>query len=236
MSGVVSTLRSDGVLRLGRRPDPAAVNGSEVWTNLVFYWLGLCGDNIGGDPELPPECARFDVATSDNDNPSEPPQCKDQSIPPIRVRFAGTLRLSAQPPQWEFVVDDRIAVVPAARLLVRIAGELLQRTTPWHCIDEATDCGSGSCVVDCAGLAKDVAEQAPRLDADRVEEACVRAVRKAGRDTRRALIGGWADVALLRYSGTATVGDKTLDGFWKGTFFSKVLANMPGAWHASRKP
>lgn len=239
------------------------VKGSEVWTSLISYWLPLCGDNIGGDPRLPPECARFDIATSDNDVPGETPQVKTHVGP-----IAATVRLSpdAQAPRWQLVVDQHKVRLKIGKLVLVTMNELIQRATPWHGIEEATDCRSGSCVVDCAGLAASLPDADPVVRA-RVEAICAAAVRKAGRETMRALSRAWADAAVLHFDGSATISgpaknedaceSKTgcagmlglaeydlllrkdpahRDGSWTGSFFSKTLTNMPGAWHATREP
>ena len=234
---IVSTLRSEGRLRIVKGEDSGSVSGSEVWTTLVFYWLGLCGDNIGGDPEEPPECARFDIATSDNDTPTETPQCKGQSVPSISVDFSGTVG-AVNPSQspWQLVVDPRTAVLPISRVLLSVVGALLERTTPWHCIDEATDCSASTCIVDCVGLADSVAELSPRLRVKKVEEACLSAVRKAGRDAKRSLTHAFADVAVMQYGGAGSIDAGELrDGYWKGSFFSKTIAPMRGSWEGTRQ-
>src|SRR5207237_9936420 len=105
---VLSNLRSEGSMRLARGSDIGHLKGTEVWTSLVFYWLPLCGDDIGGDPGAPPECARFDIATSDSDNSSEAPQCKGQSLPSITVQVAPfTATVAAQGTGYVLNVDQR---------------------------------------------------------------------------------------------------------------------------------
>lgn len=39
--------------------------------DVVSFYYPLCGDNVGGDPSVPPPCARFDIATSDTGGPVE---------------------------------------------------------------------------------------------------------------------------------------------------------------------
>ena len=82
---VLSYLRAEGKMRLSPGGDATHLKGTEVWTNLVFYWLPLCGDEIQGNPEVPPGCARFDVETGDADFPSVPP-CKGRVVPTITPR------------------------------------------------------------------------------------------------------------------------------------------------------
>lgn len=254
---ILGTLRSEGAMDLGKGVDDQHVKGSEVWTSLTFYWLPLCGDKIGGDPGLPPECARFDIATTDNDIPNETPRVRGQVIP--------TLAAPNQDPVWQLVIDRRRIRLRMGKVVLAAINELIGRTTPWHSIDEATDCSGGSCVVDCPGLAASLANYGPDVTV-RVEAACVVAVRKAGRETMRGLSRSFADAAVLEFDGWATVfgaakDDLCLsntgcaamlglpeynlllkkdpahrDGLWEGSFFSKTLKNMPGAWHATRDP
>jgi hypothetical protein len=246
---VVGRLRSRGVLVLTPGADPAHVQAAEVWTSLVFYWLGLCGDNVGGDPELPPECARFDIATSDNDNPTEVPQCEGQTVPEV-----GTL-VQHDAQTWQLAIGCRRARLKVGDVVLAVIDDLAEKTTPWHSIEEATDCRAGACVIDCAGLAAALGDLLPRGD-DSIEAMCAAVVRKAGRETMRELARAFADAAVLRFSGFATVSgsgkavalgfpDYELrlikdpqhrDGSWTGSFFSKALTNAPGAWYATRSP
>ena len=250
LDAIFGTLRSEGALSLSKGADPVSVKGSEVWTSLVFYWLGLCGDDIGGDPEVPPECARFDIATSDNDNPTEPTQNEGQTIPAIPI--AAALRPIVQQNQvagWQLVVDERQVHVKMGKLVLAVINELIGRTTPWRSFDDAFDCRDGSCVVDCRGLGGSVSHLAPGIDA-RVEGICTATVRKAGRDTMRALSRAWADAAILEFSGSASISapgtfglpeyemllrkdPARRDGLWIGSFFNRTLTKMPGAWYAS---
>lgn len=205
LDSIFGTLRSEGALSLRKGVDSVSVKGSEVWTSLVFYWLGLCGGEIGGDPREPPKCARFDIATSDNDNPTETPQNTGHTIPSIAIAAAlRPIDLQTETPRWQLVVDRRHVRVKMGKLVLAVIDELIGRTTPWRSIDEAFDCRDGSCVVDCGGLGASVSHLAPGLDA-RVEAICKATVRKAGRETMRALSRAWADAAVLEFSGSASI-------------------------------
>ena len=246
IGAILATLRSEGAMRLQKGVDTPTVSGSEEWTRLVFYWRGLCGDKIGGDPDLPPDCARFDIATSDNDNPLEPAQ------PRVRVGpIAAVLRPIDQQGHWQLAVSERRVELKIGTLLLAVIDTLVGKTTPWRSFEDATDCRSPSCIVDCPALGASVESLAPGFG-PRTEAACVVAVRRAGRETMRILARGWADAAVLRFEGAATVSDGMLgvpefdrmlrkdpahrDGSWTGSFFSKTLKNMPGAWNATRSP
>ena len=259
-------------MRLQSTVDVAHVKGSEVWTSLVFYWLGLCGDNIGGDPDVPPECARFDVSTSDNDNPTESQQCKGQTIPQISVlvgpvtgQVSGT-GTTADP--YRLKVDQRQVKLQMGKVVLIVVNELLTLTTPYHCIQEATDCNSGSCIVDCAGLGQDVANAIgiPSI-ADIITGICDEVVTLAGQEVTKLLAGISFDSDVLDFNGGALISKVGLDnttcnshqscagqlgqdnfdlklkkdtahrdGTWTGSFFYKVLKNMPGAWEGTRQP
>ena len=244
IGAILATLRSEGAMTLSADKNTAAVSGSEEWTRLVFYWRGLCGDNIGGDPDLPPDCARFDIATSDNDNPSEPAQ------PRVRLGpIAAVLRPIDQQGHWQLAVSQRRVELKIGKLLLAVIDALVSKTTPWRSLDDANDCRSSSCIVDCPALGASVEPLAPGFGR-RTEAACVVAVRHAGRETMRTLAHAWADAAVLRFEGAATVSDGMLgvpefdrmlrkdpahrDGSWTGSFFSKTLKDMPGAWNATR--
>jgi hypothetical protein len=268
---ILSTLRAEGAMRLQKGVDYAHVKGSEVWTSLVFYWLGLCGDNIGGDYDTPPDCARFDVATSDNDNPGEAQQCKGQSIPSISVKVGPITGAvsgdgSAGSP-YKFAVDQRQVQLNMGKVVLIVVNELLTLTTPYHCIDEATDCNSGECLVDCAGLGQDLADLVGIPDiASIVEGICDEAVTAAGQEVTKLLAGITFDTDALDFNGGSTITggtDTTVcdshtqcadklghddfdvklhkdvnnrDGLWTGSFFYKVIKNMPGAWEGTRTP
>ncbi|HUC07903.1 MAG TPA: hypothetical protein VMR96_07410, partial [Solirubrobacterales bacterium] len=264
---VLSSLRSEGAMRLQKGVDLAHVKGSEVWTSLVFYWLGLCGDNIGGDPQLPPDCARFDVATSDSDNPGEVQQCKGQSIPTISVQVGPvTGQVVGTSPNFKLQVDQRQVQLQMGKVLLIVVNELLKLTTPYNCIEEATDCNSGSCLVDCAGLGRDVENLFPGLG-DIAETICDEGVTLAGQAVTKALAGVTFNSDVLDFKGGAVIADVGTDnstcnsgqscagqlglddfdrrlykdtanrnGTWTGSFFYKVLKNMPGAWQGTRQP
>jgi len=264
---VLSSLRSEGAMRLQKGVDLAHVKGSEVWTSLVFYWLGLCGDNIGGDPQLPPECARFDIATTDSDNPGEVQQCKGQSIPTISVQVGPvTGQVVKTGTTFRLQVDQRQVQLQMGKVLLIVVNELLKLTTPYNCIEEATDCNSGSCIVDCAGLGRDVENLFPGLGSV-AEAICDEGVTAAGQLVTKALANVSFNSDVLDFNGGALIGkvgqdnstcttsqscagqlglddfDRRLykdtahrDGTWTGSFFYKVLKNMPGAWEGTRQP
>ena len=94
-------------------------------------------------------------------------------------------------------------------LTVIVVNRLLALTTPWHCIEEATDCHGGSCLVDCPALGQSVADLAPGFG-QRTIAACEVAVMEAGSATRRALSKAWADIGVLDFTGSATIAPAAL--------------------------
>jgi hypothetical protein len=265
---VLNTLRSEGVLQLTKRTDLIHVNGSEVWTSLVFYWLGLCGDNIGGDPRLPPECARFDVFTSDDDVPEEPSQCDGRSIPAVTVKvkpITAEVRQTTSPsgPAWQLAVDPRQVKLDMSDVTLAVVNQLLKKTTPWECIEELSDCKGNDCAVDCSGLGAYVDSVAPGVGPG-VKDTCERAVKRAGNDVAHAVDHLTFDTNVLDFNGAATIhqhnanitcstgvdcADKLglddfdarlikdpahRDGEWTGSFFSRSIKTMPGAWQGTR--
>ncbi len=266
---ILSMLRAEGAMRLTPGVDVTHVKGSEVWTSLVFYWLPLCGDNIGGDPAVPPACARFDVATTDSDNPGEPAACKGQSIPTISVQvgpITGAVAGSgtgADP--WRVKIDQRQIKLQMGKVVLIVVNELLSLTTPWHCIDEATDCSNGPCIVDCPGLGNWVDGWAPGFGTT-VEGICDTVVTAAGQEVSTLLNTITFNTDALDFNGGAVISkvgaDNTVcssrsscagqlghadydyklqkdtshrDGAWSGSFFFKVIKDMPGAWEAERQ-
>src|SRR3989442_880435 len=84
---LLSFLRAEGRMRLSPGADPAHPSGTEVWNSLVFYWLPLCGEEIAGDPAIPPDCARLDLNTTDAGDAFSR-RCRGEVLPAVTVRAA----------------------------------------------------------------------------------------------------------------------------------------------------
>ena len=158
---IFSNLRSEGAMKVVAGVDQAHVKATEVWTSLVFYFLPLCPNGRpAGDPTLPPDCARFDVATSDSNNPGEIGQCKGQSIPAISVQVApftgnvsGAGTATAPVAPWTMNFDQRQVKMKFGKVILIVINLLLSYLTEYNCIEEALDCTGGNpCLIDCAGL------------------------------------------------------------------------------------
>ncbi|MCA1828211.1 MAG: hypothetical protein LC689_14885 [Myxococcales bacterium] len=214
---VLSDLRSEGSMRLSRiaAGDLAHVKGTEVWTSLVFYWLPLCNGNIGGDPCQPPVCARIDLATTDSENPGEVGQCKGQSLPSITVQVkpftasvVGTGTGGGAP--YRLNVDERQVDVKMGKVILVLIDTLISFVTPYHCIEEITDCtpGPGNCpLIDCYGLGQDVESATGGLvPAGTIESICDGVVTAAGKTVTDLLATAWPLTAdVLDFTGHASV-------------------------------
>jgi len=215
---VLSNLRSEGSMHLVKGVDYQHVSGTEVWTSLVFYWLPLCNGNIGGDPGVPPECARIDIATTDAQNPGEVGQCKGQSLPSITVQVApftgsvaGAGAGGAAP--YSLSVNQRRVQLKMGKVLLALIDLIISYVTPYHCIDEITDChaGPGNCpLVHCYGLSQDLAGPGTWLggfiDPGSLEGLCDGVVTTSGQAVTQLLATVWSPTAdVLDFSGHATV-------------------------------
>lgn len=209
---ILSDLRSEGSMRIVKNPDLTHVKGTEVWTSLVFYWLPLCNGNIGGDPCQPPDCARIDIATTDSENPGEVGQCKGQSLPSISVQvkpFTATVNPAASG-GYRLDVDERTVDIKMGKVLLVLLDTLISFVTPYHCIDEITDCtaGPGNCpLVDCYGLGQDVESATGGLvPAGTIESICDGVVTSAGQAVTNLLATAWPLTAdVLDFTGHAAV-------------------------------
>jgi hypothetical protein len=212
---VLSDLRSEGSMRLVKGADQAHVKGTEVWTRLVFYWLPVCKGNIGGDPDVPPDCARIDLATTDSENPGEVAQCQGHSQPSITVQIApftatvAGLGAGGTGP-WQLNVDRRQVKVKMSKVVLVLVDRIIYFVThyQYRCIEDATDCAPGkTCMVNCHGLGKSVGRWSVGLvPAGLVERLCGTATRAAGQLVTQALVKTWNPSAdVLDFNGHASV-------------------------------
>jgi len=210
---LLSFLRAEGRMRLSPGVDAARPKGTEVWTSLVFYWLPLCGEEIAGDPQVPPECARLDVATTAARYPPASPRCRGEVLPAVAVQAAPfTAAVEAipgsAPARWQLAVAQRQVDVEVARAVVTAIDAALSLSTPWQCIAEATDCRGGQeCIVDCSGIGRWVSELTGGvLPAGPVEDACAGAVGLAGQVATGLLASVKFQTNLLVFGGHASIG------------------------------
>jgi hypothetical protein len=210
---VLSYLRAEGKMRLAPGADAMHVKGTEVWTTLVFYWLPLCGDDIDGTPDMPPQCARFDVQTGDADFPSTP-QCRGRMLPTVTPKpapFTATIdpvpgssgtKFQLNFPQRTVDLEMRRAVVTAVDAALSVA-------TPWSCIEDATDCRDGrECIVDCLGVGEWVSDFTKGFfEPTIIQNACAGAVGLAGQTAADLLASIHFKTDTLAFSGHATIGE-----------------------------
>src|SRR5437660_1107627 len=85
---------------------------------------------------------------------------------------------------------------------------VLSLTTPWQCIDEATDCRDGrECLVDCEGLGRWISDLTGGfLDSGTLAAACGGAVTAAGQVATQLLATIKFKTNVLDFSGRAAIG------------------------------
>ena len=217
LATVLGNLRAEGTLRLTRTADAAHLQGEEVWTSLVFYWLPLCNGDIAGDPGEPPDCARIDVLTTDSGAADETAQCKGQLLPAISVRTAPfSATVARRGDRYVLEVDRRQVTLTMGKVLLILVDQLIALVTAGesHCIDEVTACRpGGNCLVDCQGLGSDVEGATGGIvDSGTVEQLCDGAVRSAGDVWVEGLSRMWPVSAdTLDFSGGATISGQADD-------------------------
>jgi hypothetical protein len=207
LGAILSNLRAEGSMRLVPNGDLTHLKGTETWTNLVFYWLPLCGGDIQGDPLHPPDCARLDIATSDSLDFGGSGQCKGQALPAITAQiqpFTATVSGS------QLQVDERFVKLEMGKIVLVLVDYLtaIISAGEYHCIDEATDCSStNGCIVDCPGLASDISAATNGIvPAQRLEPLCGEAVAEVGQAVSAGLASLWSPtVDTLQFSGHATI-------------------------------
>jgi len=210
---LLSFLRAEGRMRLSPGADSAHVKGTEGWTSLVFYWLPLCGEDIAGDPAVPPDCARLDVTTTDAGDAFGSRRCRGEIFPAVRVRaapFSAAVEAipGSAPARYQLSVPRREVDVDVGNAVVTAIDAALSLATPWQCIAEATDCRGGQeCIVDCAGLGRSVDDFTRGvLAAGLIENACAGAVGLAGRAVTDVLASFRFRSNLLVFGGRASIG------------------------------
>ncbi|HTO97088.1 MAG TPA: hypothetical protein VMK66_08620 [Myxococcales bacterium] len=216
LATVLSNLRAEGTLRLTRNGDAAHLKGEEVWTSLVFYWLPLCEGDIGGDLDQPPECARIDVLTTDSGPTDETAQCNGQLLPAIAAQVSPfTATVARQGTGYALQVDRRQVKLQMGKIVLILVDQLISLVSggQYHCIDEATECRGGDCLVDCRGLGDDVDGATDGVvDSGTIDALCSGAVREWGKIWIEGLAQMWPATAdTLDFSGRAGIYGSTDD-------------------------
>ncbi len=211
---LLSFLRAEGRMRLSPGADAAHPKGTEVWSSLVFYWLPLCGEEIAGDPAVPPPCARLDVATTGAGDPSASRRCRKEVLPAVAVRaapFSATVEQvpGSAPARHQLEVAQREVEVDVSNAVVSAIDAALSLATPWQCIAEATDCRGGQeCIVDCPGVGRWVNQVTGGvIGSGVVENACAGVVGLAGKAAAGLLGSIRFSSSLLVFGGRASIGE-----------------------------
>jgi hypothetical protein len=219
---VLLNLRSSGSLRLqAATADRRQVKGSEEWNSLLLYWLPLCCPGfsatcpaIAGDPGAPLACGRIDLAAARPDGRGAVASCNGRPTPPIAIRAAPfQARVEGAGPAhdrapWFLQIYARKVDLRLSQVLLASIDALLSLTTPWHCIDEATDCGAGhACIADCAGIGKTLSHLTGGFArAGTLTDLCGVAVQGVGRSIAGALDRVTFDADALEFGGHALIG------------------------------
>lgn len=218
---VLSNLRASGSLRLrASASDRRQIQGVEEWSSVVLYWLPLCCPgfasscpSIAGDPEAPLACGRIDLPAGP-DGRGASASCNGRASPPIAVRaapFQATV-VGSGPGRdrapWSLEVGAREVDLSLGQVLAASIDALLSLTTPWHCVEEAADCGAGhACAVDCQGVGRTLSHLAGGArGAEALAGLCGAAVQGVGRGIAGTLGRVAFETDALRFSGRALVG------------------------------
>ncbi|MBS2023654.1 MAG: hypothetical protein JST92_14720 [Deltaproteobacteria bacterium] len=213
---ILSYLRSEGSMNL--KPVSGSfvnVAGSEVWTSLVFYWLPLCNGNIGGDPAIPPDCARFDVSTTDSDNPGDNGECKGQSIPAVAVQVQPfRAHVTGTDPNFTLNVDERTVNLKLGKVILIVINLLISYLTEYQCIDDALDCQPGNpCLIDCQALGQTIENLTGGfIPGSLVEGICYPLVTAAGQFITNILANISFETDVLDFTGHSSISKLSLSG------------------------
>ena len=213
---VLSEFRAEGSMRVVRKPGSVDLEGSEVWTRLVFYWLPLCGGSIDGDPADPPDCARLEIATGERSSFASRAQCRRKPLPRVTVELpAFAAHLSGSGP-YALHVGRRQANLEMGAIIVALLDEMLGRVTPYHCLDEMIECspGRGKCpLLDCHHFGRDAERATHRIvPAATVEGICAAAVRSAGSGITELLANAWIPALdTLEFQGDASISGNAVE-------------------------
>ena len=208
---LLSNLRAEGSMQLVRNGDLTHLQGTEVWTSLVFYWLPLCGGEIQGDPLRPPDCARVDLATSNSVDFGGNGRCKDQALPSIHIDAQPFTATVTGTGPYLLQVDNRSVRLEMGKVVQVLADSLIAIVSEgqYHCIEEATDCSADNgCLVDCPGLAGDISAALDGVvDARSLHPLCGEAVSGVGKIASAALANAWSPsvIETLQFNGRATI-------------------------------
>lgn len=228
---MLSNLRARGFMTITQATGASAWTATEIWESFVFYYLPNC-IVIPSDPT--PDCARVDLFTSD---PTAVANLGLKVHP-----FNGSLTQSV------VHVNQREVEMNIGGLVGWLVDELISLVTPYNNLNDAL-----VGIVDCPSLAQTIAGWSSAIfpiSASTIEGLCVTTVSQVGKKVTDQLYGIAFDVGLLQFEGEGdlvttganigdTIGDEdhetTGDGWYDGRF-TKLIKDVPGSWHASRRP
>jgi len=241
-----SNLRAEGEMDLTAVGGTNAfLAGNEYWSSFVFYLLSQCGQNIGGNPSMPPPCARVDVYQTDL-----------QAVNLAANVKPFTAKVTGGPGAWTLVVDRREVNMKFAGLIKFVLDQVISVTTGYPSLEGPPghpEQGALYNLVDCPGIAASIYNIIP-IDVTLLCQAAVTAAAQAianqlqqvvvsndvlsfaGQATARPDPSGPDDYATeLGYPDFET--RSPADGTWNGRFnILLTVKNVPGFWRASRDP
>lgn len=237
---IFSELRADGEMVLSPIVDNATLEGEEIWSSFIFYFLPQCGGNIGGDPNKPPPCARVDIYTDDIEVGSAA----------VEV-FPFTVRVGSGNPATA-VIGTRQVNLALAGILKYALDQVVYYTTGYPSLEGPPGRpqeGALYNLVDCPGIASGV--QGYEII---VETICSVAVQAVAHVIADELQNTAVKTDALRFSGQATARGASAhsnyateigyedfefranpDGAWDGEFMG-LVDGVPGRWRAARVP
>jgi hypothetical protein len=244
-----SNLRAEGEMDLTAvGGNNALLAGQEYWSSFVFYLLSQCGQNIGGNPSMPPPCARIDVYQTDL-------MAQGVDLAAVVDPFTAKVIGSGSGP-FTLVVDRRNVHLKLAGLIKYVLDQVISVTTGYPSLEGPPghpEEGALYNLIDCNGVNQFVQSIIP-ID---VTALCQAAVTIAAQAIAQQLQSIVVSTDVLSFAGQASArpdpaGDplyatelgypdfdtrSPADGIWNGRFSIGVsLSNVPGAWRASRDP
>jgi hypothetical protein len=246
MATLFSNLRAEGEMDLSQVGGPALLAGSEQWSSFVFYLLSQCGQNIGGDPSMPPPCARVDIYTTEL-------EAADLAVT-VKPFTAKVIGPAGGP--FNIVFDRREANLKLAGIIKYVLDQAISITTGYPSLEGPPgqpEQGALYNLVDCPGIAQQIMAAGLPIDVTSLCQAAVIAASQALADQLRNMV---VNTDVLSFYGQAAAYDSgggtetatdlgypdfetrsTPDGQWTGRVsLVASVKNVPGRWRASREP
>jgi hypothetical protein len=246
MLTLFSNLRAEGEMDMSKVGGPALLAGSEYWSSFIFYLLSQCGQNIGGDPSMPPPCARVDIYTTELDAADLAVDVK-----PFTAKVIGP-----QGGPFQIIFDQREAKMKLAGIIKYVLDQAVAITTGYPSLEGPPgrpEEGALYNLVDCPGIAAQVMGLGLPVDITGICQVAVIAIAQSLADQLRNQV---VSTDVLQFYGQATAWDQSggitvasdlgyadfetrsnPDGKWTGKVnMVGSVKNVPGRWRASREP